>query len=448
MPFGQNYGFLYGYTLMLPGSIEQGSVYGAGPDTIFLGEDDAGTTEGLLVDRSQYASNIGDSGADAYPLLAADARFNLGSGERTYDFKFKLAGGDGQYLWYFDASNSLKCDGAGNIVLRKAGSNILTVALTAGGVVDSTYVVTWSVQANPDTTGGSDAYISRINVWNITDGTQDWGLARHSAWASLAGTHQFNLDGDGGGDPGSGWDLYKLRVSTTAHPPTEIYRLWVNPIDAPTTYGVPFRSFDPPTRSTIGEDGHFAGPQWLFGAKGVEEAHGRFVCPLINDAYAENQLVTHTGSRSSSNKSWLYYNGTYYLFLAYTGYAPFPPNMTHIHAWAYVWQHTEGTQENVHYRIHSRNRPTAEGKVDGSPDHYEDYSNGTIRNAEDAGRGAWIDLGTCKIAKDLYGCTYLSLSATVGNDNEDQQFQVKAFAIEPYLDDTEGEPDMGVGLDP
>ncbi len=193
----------------------------------------------------------------------------------------------------------------------------------------------------------------------------------------------------------------------------------------------------PSSELAITGDGHFAGPQYLMALAGTREADSRLVTPLVNLVIANpySEVVTPTARyhrlapssttfRLSSRWLWHACSGPKVnvarcrIHVAVTGFAGVCP---------------------VRFRMYSlANLPRGQK----NPPALIAYSTTTVSIVASTGAaGAWLDLGTVRLAREADGMTALALALNF-NDNLGDAYvtnvKVRAVTVEAYSTDLSG----------
>lgn len=148
-------------------SYDQGYQAGAKQGTVLLAV--GASAAACTTDLSQEASNMTAGTNCVY--ANTDNRFDY-SGPRTIFATVTLDTNDTGYIFFQGTSTTetaMRADGSGGLIITHEGSDI--GAFTPAGLSSTAraFHVAWVTEPNPDTTGASDAYISWIITWDVTN---------------------------------------------------------------------------------------------------------------------------------------------------------------------------------------------------------------------------------------------------------------------------------------
>lgn len=418
------------------------------PDTVFFGDSTTGIPGELRVDESQVATDMTAGATWIYEASPA-TRYSEATEEWTVDAVVEMDNADTGFIFATAPSQRFSIrvgETAGLVRIRLGigGVNTTIASLTAPGVSASPqrFLISWASEANPLTTGASDAARSELRIWNLDTGEYDQTVATHAFRDTGNGTATWAAQTTAGGTPFSG-TLYAARFGQAFHHSRTVRESFVDNVVAPTLHGSARREVLVPTSTTgIGDDGEFAGPIYLQAALDNQQKDLWLVGPLVNEQYWD--LVNHNGGLTASSVVWTVPDPDQtgrHLYLAYLYRRPVPLGVTQVAARVFVQQYRGDANpaDNLHISLHSMSQPGPHTRPTTSPLEYTRYV-ATVSNADDHGSGStageWYDLGPINIAKDKRGYTYLCLGFRVSDaggagSTDDQLWRVKAFVVEP-----------------
>jgi len=166
----------------------QGDVARAKDDTRFYAT--GASITALTTDLSQYADNVTAGTSSVWE--ADSARWSESTPPLAIEVVCTANSTDAGYLYTHEsAAAGLRISvAAGPIVsFRLNNAGLATLSVTVSGVAGTRedLVIGWSMEANPFTTGASDAYRSRLSAWNVTDGTYFQATVTHAVPADATG---------------------------------------------------------------------------------------------------------------------------------------------------------------------------------------------------------------------------------------------------------------------
>lgn len=185
----------------------------------------------ISVDLSQRGTDLTPAGAAAYEdpspraaLLERGLELELEVSDTSSGFAFAVGfeaiGGEGY---------SVRVKPAGQIEFLVNGAVIGTLELPGVGPVATTYLVSWSTEANPVATGAPDAYWSEFTGYNVA--TQDAVRAALSHPAAVI-DEQHGLAVGGAWDGGAVFNPYNstitgCRLGSAFHPRPMVREHWI-----------------------------------------------------------------------------------------------------------------------------------------------------------------------------------------------------------------------------
>jgi len=380
----------------------KGAQAGAKEDTVFL----AITT--LTTDLSQVGTDLTSSAGGGYELNSTRAQLIT---ERTVTVRWTATAAEANKAIFVhgkqdqsDMTWAIGTDGTGIIVGHQNGAQVISAAAAVGA---KDYTISWSMRANPLTTGASDAKISELVIYNHTNATIEIVQATHVAPTSSA-TWDLSV---GGWWDGANLILAptnaptKARVSSAAHPNVEEGEDWVA---ARTAYAGDSTAIDEPIgplpiSSGLGDQGQFAGRHpWGYAGAHAEAVKRRCWAPLVNEVLSDAQEMTQTPAPAA----WAVLgpgSTAYTMMLQYLRWTPIPLGATYawvrVHVVSYV---TAGAAVPIGVRMYAMNRPPAKVKIGPiqSPALKYYYKTATLKADHGVGgTGAWLELGWVRLPR-------------------------------------------------
>lgn len=422
------------------------------PDTVWFGDSATGLIAELATDESQNASNM-TTGATWHYELSPATRFKVV--DWTIDAVVGVDNTDTGRMFRHGALASSDL-----VQLRIAAGGIIEAVMSPGGVAttvasltlpsisgsDQDYLISWSCEANPLTTGASNAYRTELRAWNLDTGEYTQTVSTHAVRAAPSNSNAiWWADSTAGGNPFTGTP-YAGRFSTGFHHSTTVRESFVSNAATPVNYGETRKEIVvPPKSSGIGDDSHFAGPLFLRAALDTRQRDLWLAGPLVNEQFWD--LVSHDGDRSNSNATWTLLDpdlADRYLYVTYLYRRPVPPSVNKVSARVFFQQwrsDAPAAPDEVHMTLHSMSQPGPLYKPTMSPAIYERHTSAsgalTYEHGSGATAGAWVELGPTNIARDSEGFTYLCLGFRIvdGSSGITRQFwRVKSLVINPVFE--------------
>lgn len=415
-------------------------------DTLYYGA--GANIAALATDQSQYATNQTAAASWHYEATPA-SRFNRRF-EWTIEVRITIDNTDtGRLYNYANAGLRLSAGGAVEPLLNGVVQAGVTIP-TLGGT-DEDVLISWSVRDNPDTTGASDALITEIRAWNLTDGgAPAVNRYTHAVRTNSNGDQVWWASSTAGANAFTGTPA-RCRFSSHYHTATESYEAMVSASSAPTLVGEARSEITVPTRS-LGDDGYYAGPIHARAAAASAANDLRQAGPL---GKVHRSRVTHRGDRvgdateayedPTDAGSYLYTHGIRWIEV--------PPGANRLLVRAFVQQwRTTGDADTIRHTLLCMSQPGFVHRPPTSPATMQVYRQTISRTNNDtsgATSGAWITFDPIRIARDNVGCSYIALAHEITDAGgsgsiDDQLWTVKAIAIDPIFVDTDDQqPGLG-----
>lgn len=400
-----------------------------GPDTLFFGYS-ATAGAALATDLSGNATNWTHSTSWIYTAnhseVALQSQFSI-------EIAALIDSNDSGYLFEnlqdTNPTNAIRADGAGDVDFYVAGALMASLDVPSVGATAAQCLIQWSAETNPLTTGSGN--LIRHDVRLVNAETNEWTGASFTS-AVLTGFDggsdtTFGAQEPGGSNAFTG-TLRTVRLSTHHHTPDEMIACFMETAVEPTLEGVERLEWPvPDVASTLGNDGNFAGPQYLMAARHLRTAQMLLVGPLENEvctgAWAEDSSWTMDDPDNPGTD----------MHLEFLRRRPIPPTVNRVIFRVHV-QQNGASAANLTVRAYSANAPGPIAHPSQSPDEYVVHSDATTRNADDGAAstgGAWISIGPIRIARDDSGYSYFWLGIATSITDR----RVRSWAVEPFFDD-------------
>lgn len=412
---------LPGSAVRLAGAVKQSSVY--------LGTGDR--CPNCLTDRSQYATNLTASGGYLFEASPASARFDFAS-PRTIGFQIDVNSTDTGHLYRHGAASPDRLEFSAANTLRVTVNNTVVRTYTVSGLTAARQqlIVAWVTEANPDTSGASDAMQSVLLVWNVSAGTFDQTRFTHAASSTKTQTIVFGADTHPAGTAFSG-NITGIFFETRRASATEIANDWVAQRPSVSTVLTDLGDQGLPVLSSagFGAASQFHGPMAAWCTAATRKIHRRTLSPLWNEAMRITGTLTQA-QWDAANDPWIRgapnANG-YRMHLTYFRGYPAPPTASHLWVRVHVrsWA-ASGEAVPIGVRVYCFNRPPGvlglEGQ-DGEVEALESYYvTRVVTSSDSASAGQWVTFDDLlPIARGKTGLhrdwTYLAVAVDVDPSN-------------------------------
>lgn len=407
-------------------------------------------SEDLFVDLSSYRTNLTDGSTYFYEPTSGRTALD---GERNLAIVVELTSSSSGTLLYHGATDGsdytfqVYVDG-GTVFFNENGNNLARVDLPYIGGTPVEYVIAWSTFEVVTT---STLHRHEFTVYALGAYVHKFATATPPT-TSL--TWQFNIGGYGAGtDVPSGFAaaLKRARVGGRFVSHTEIREDFIAERSPPTVDGARRCEGVPITHGTeLDTHGSFAGPVYLAAGRGARQGMHRLMGPLVNCvSRSPHQLTSSYAPTNWHRIAWG--ADTSRLYLAWLFRRAVPPTARDLIARVHVNMWTAGSDTvPVYLRLYSiAELPTVFTDVKQvakfhTPEVSVEFDEGGV-----GGDGQWVELGTCRIARNAAGFSYFALAYDFNHDEADAnlantRLAVRALTIDPVPVDSTGEPE---GLD-
>lgn len=405
-------------------------------------------------DLGQYDTDlsIGGTAQHLFEASPASARFDVGGGVRTILFRLEANDTDTGNLYRHGAADPdrLRFSAANTIQAVVNNSTVLTYTVTGLTAVRKQMVIAWVTQPNDDTTGASDAMLSHLLVWNVTDGTFDQVAFEHAASTTKAQTIFFGAADNTPTLVFTG-TITGIHFEGRRASATEIAHDWIANLATPSTetendhQGLP-----PSTDIALDAQNYFHGPLAAWCTDVTRRLRYRLLSSLWNECMRISTELTQA-ELASATDPWIRGapdSNTWRMHFTFLRSYPVPPWATHL--WVRVQLRSyvaAGAPVPLGVRLYSFNKnPSIPGGEALVPYHAQE-----IVTRDDAGEGSYVLRKRVPISKDAQGWTWLAVALAVdplaasANDSN-ARVRVQAVHASPTVYDELGDAGFGGGL--
>lgn len=420
------------------------------PDTVLFLDFAAGNDE---VDYSQYRTNITNN--TTYLSEANSARTAL-DGPREITIVVDLETGDSGVL--IDHGNgatySYRIDiASGSIRCRINGTTVLTAPVPTIGP-EKKYVVSWCTKP----VVGSSNYFSELFLRAATGTPASIQASAVHAITATDPTHTLTVGAANGGASafsGGLGDIYFVRIGRRFHTTAEAnedFGTQSNPAAVTGTVRTPPLVPDGETLTPLVEEDEFVGPGHLWSGHVITQADRR----LVGGLGPGGILVTPTAGVTLSylftagSAAWwkLAPNDTVlHIGLPWLWYVPVPAHCNRVRCRVWVRQidSVSTSTAECRYRAYSMAGVPMTGEGVGPFSYHRGSQVVSTAEQTTLGSSTPLDLGSCGIAVDDWGCTWLAVG--VGFKPGDALLATTTTTIVSVAFDPYFEPNPLVGLD-
>lgn len=430
-------------------SFTQGYEPLAKDDTLFYGRSATGLFTGLRTDLSQRLTNFTSAATNISE--ASPSRFTS-DGPWCAEVECDAHNTDSgrPFTYGTTAANnflglSLTAGTLSAIMTVSPGSTIVvaTLALPGIGASRERFVIGWTAEPNPLTTGAANAYRYVLFAYNKTDGAYSQIVYTQVVRSTAAGATIFGAQNAAGTNPFTG-TIYAVRLGQGRRraPPETIEDFVARSaaptlvLEAPVEY--PILDVD----SLIGANGEFAGPVYFWGAGSVRANGLRLFSPIVNHPYLNRAEISGDDySEIPTQYRIAAPDSTYTLLGNYLFLRPVPPTADALRCRVFVkqWRTAGATADRLHFRLYSMNRPPISmDVVDKGEALLARYTGTSIAADHGSGGtdGEWLDLGLLEPALRSDGCTWLALAVRtedLSGATANQRFEIGSIVVEPGI---------------
>jgi len=307
---------------------------------------------------------------------------------------------------------------------------------------DGPLLIRWATREDPDNPGD---VIHEIDVWDEAAVAWAGGLVlTNEAEPFVLSSARFTL-----GAGGLGVDAYSdgpdairmVRISTRYHSREEFYADWIATATPATPTSETRISGLALDGTTLGDEGHFAGPALLSTHRATIDNAYRLWSPVVNDRLRTLDADAFTSTAHAYSRQPPKDGAGYRMWSHLLRVAILPVQSTHVRVRVFVkkWK-TSGAAQAIAFRCYSMSKIPGQLQIvtdppPPQPAYY--YSGATLGAGVDhgiGGFGEWVDLGAVKLARAQGGAhTYLALAASfvAGANTTAQRFLFYAWTADP-----------------
>lgn len=429
------------------------------PDCVFHGESATGVLSELATDLSQWSDSISTATNCIVENESSSSlvRFNHRT-TRTVEISFTAASSDTGVLFRHRQTTTgnstqqltLGASGLLTAVVNDSTANTYTIA-NWPGLGSATFIVCWTTEPNPLTTGASDAYRSELHIFQTDGSSYELDTFTHAQFQdSPAGRFLYGAQNTGGFNAFSG-TILACRMCKFYHSPTETRETWVAQSSAPTLAGVERLPIPVLNRSEISQldDGEYAGPAHAMAGEHVKRVDLALAGPIVNEYFTSSgraneftdptSFTTYISDGTAPRES-----VTAYTYAQLAFYRPVMPWCNRARVRVFFQQRqSSGVPDNIDMYVFSSSHISYKRTSQWSPDSVEAYYvTETINSAHGsaADGGEWLEFtNNLKLARDLDGFTYILLgfSETTWTN---EFVRIKAVCVTPIIDEGTEEP--------
>lgn len=416
------------------------------PDCVFYGDSATGTWSELATDDSGEGTDLTAGSSSAYE--SSSSRANLTSG-RAIDIHCEMNDSDTGYLFNWDKGSGvetgLQHNGFGAINVIVDGTQVEQIIPTMSAGAEEEVYICWTTEPNISPKDVTEEMRSEIHWYNADTSVYELFSFTHRAeTASASGDLVFGAQDTSDTNAYSA-TVYKVRLSSRFHTSTETYETFISQSSAPTLAGNEYRPISAPDRTDgeIGNDGHFAGPVFILGAKAAEQHRMLLAAPIVSiqDNIGDFAL-------DDTDFGYLYSEDGIYLRLEHMFYRSVPDHITHVVPNIHFQQNWTGGGKagSTVLRMYSMNTPNpsiAPLVGGGSFERY--YSTDTVSSNHGTGDtdGEWVELDPLRISRDGLGRSCFCIATDIGVGSNVYQARVRAISLDPIVDLSGG--GLGIG---
>lgn len=432
----------------------QGDESNAKDDTRFYAV--GASVTACVTDLSHQADNITAGTSSAWE--ASGTRWDFTTRPWCVDLVVTCSSTQNGYLYSRETGgNGIRLSIAAGPIVEARVDGTLVASVTVTGITTAEgLAVSWSMEANPLTTGAGDAVASYLHVINTTDSTffsaRELHAAPTAAPTAAAAIAIWGAQTAAGASRFTGTITLCRWSVGRVHPAAESREDLVGLTAAPTLAFSSRLERPVPTRASgIGAAGYFAGPVWQFAARALKEVD-------LRQASGVMQLLPRSAPTLSNApaavRSWASPDGDGYVFFGqYLAHVPLPlpVNRLQVRVQLQCWRVDADPPDYVRVRCYSMNRPPGPGVVGNAPQAWTRFfvtESALVDDGSGTTGGAWYSFDPLLCARDKSGRgTWLALAFLVEDDGgggvADQRWRVRSWTVEPGIIDSAGALPLG-----
>lgn len=367
-----------------------------------------------ITDLSQYLTNLTAGTDEAHEDTSV--RFNH-SHPRTIGLQIQVNSTDVGSLWRHGTAGNLeqlRFSAANTILVTVNNATALTYTVAGLDAVRDECVVAWVSEANPDTTGASDAVLSWLYFWNVTNGTFDKVRFTHAVKNLQSTSGRWGANDSLGTNSFAPGVITGIWYENRLQSASEIAVDWVISASEPATVVDTTSEHEglPATTSTgIHSRDNFHGPAVVWAADKTKRLARRLLSPLYNKRFRSHPTWTDALLTASNPKIRAAPGESdYRMHIGWLQGAPVPDTCSHLWVRVHVFSRASaGAAVPVGVRFYSMNGLPGDSG-------FEAFSSTEVITRDDevgVTFGEWDVESLVPISRDAEGNTYLAIALCV-----------------------------------
>lgn len=400
-------------------------------------------TSPITTDLSQRLTNLTASGAGGYETNSARTAISGSGAGRSIELKCVMDNASAGVLVDHEngAGYRIRVSAGGSVAFSNSSGTLKTLVAPSIAVGNQDYVIAWSTEPNPLTTGASNAHRSEFLIWGGAAGAETlvWDTAEHAV-GPVSDTATFTV---GGAFTGGVLTLpynetiYSVRISCRFHTRVETREHFVAQTAAPSITGLAACQFVVPPTEIFEESGlgFHIGPQYQAAAASMQTTRDRH--RLLSYVWHWDCLTNSTTGFSDDmrttvgSKHVVDHGAGWQTPLCWVARRRIPPHVQWLRVrvqWA-TWETVPGVTDKVELRFHTSDGPLA---------NYTTESHKLIdRTADDTSSGAGVNqvFDFVRVNRAPNGYTYLWMSGRTdeGSGSGNATYQVRSVDAMPVV---------------
>jgi hypothetical protein len=398
------------------------------PDTRYL------ATSPITTDLGQRLTDLTVAAPGGYEANSARTAITGAGAGRSIEIKARIdSGGVGVLVDHgTGASYRVRVTTGGVVEFSDTNGTHASITAPNVGALSRTYVIAWSTEPNPLTTGGTDTLRSEFLVYDVAGDSLSVAVVEH-ATAAASGTGTLTIGGvyTGGAMTLTFWESpVAVRISCRFHTRIETREHFVAQTAAPTVVGIQACEA-PPLPAEMITDGNLAGPAYQAAAASLQPTRNRYrlYSPVVLWMQAVPPSYTDD-LKTTLAPGWVYdMEDGYQVSLGWVCRRRIPPTCQWLRVqvqWA-TWETAPGVTDLVELRVHIGNR---------EPYYATQYSTTLIsRQVDDGtnGTGVLQTFDPVWVERDDEGYSWIWLSARTdsGSGSGNATYSIRSLTATP-----------------
>jgi hypothetical protein len=253
-------------------------VTSARPDTRYLATTSGSTID---VDLGQRLTNLTASAPGGYEANSARTALTGEARGRSIEIKANIKSDSAGYIVDHSAGAGtvayrIEVTMGGNVVFSDSSGVLMTIVAPGVTSVAKSYVVAWSTEPNPLTTGAPNALRSEFLVYAVVATTLSWDTAEHAV-STAPGTNTFTVGGRfAGGVMTNAYSptIAAVRISCRFHTRVETREHFVAATSPPANVGIAACQVAVPPAAMLAA-GQIVGPGYQLAAASAQTGRDR-----------------------------------------------------------------------------------------------------------------------------------------------------------------------------